>query len=77
MNADSMRPRQPESREERRARRLAAQWYGEPDLDVAFVDYLEGLDRRREAARQLLPLCPDDAHEHTLRCFDPLLGDAS
>lgn len=50
---------------QRRKRRLA-----EFGLDV--TEHLEGLDRRRAAARRLTVMCLC-VHDHVASCFDPLM----
>jgi hypothetical protein len=52
-----------DSRRERRERLFP----GRPEV----VEYLEGLDRRREAARRLQRICEDVPHGHLLGCHDP------
>lgn len=60
-------PRTPDPRAERRRR----------DFPPHVVDYLEAVDRRRDAARRLPPLCPFSGHEqHGLGCHDSQMAAA-
>lgn len=64
--SDKPHARKPaETPQQRRARREAT-------FPSTVTWHLEALDRRRDAARRLNPLCPDDAHDHDLRCYDPI-----